>query len=57
MASCVAEIVTFPIDTTKTRLQLQGQVIDPRFTKLKYQGMGHCLCAVVKDEGITSIYR
>lgn len=57
VASCVAEIVTFPIDTTKTRLQLQGQVIDPRFTKLKYRGMAHCLCRVVKDEGITSVYR
>ena len=24
IASCVAEAVTFPIDTAKTRLQLQG---------------------------------
>ena len=26
IASCVAETVTFPIDTAKTRLQLQGKV-------------------------------
>ena len=26
IASCVAEAVTFPIDTAKTRLQLQGTV-------------------------------
>ena len=25
IASCVAETVTFPIDTAKTRLQLQGR--------------------------------
>ena len=25
IASCVAETVTFPIDTAKTRLQLQGK--------------------------------
>ena len=27
IASCVAETVTFPIDTAKTRLQLQGMCI------------------------------
>ena len=53
----MAEIVTFPIDTVKTRLQLQGQVIDPRFTQLKYRGMAHCFYLVARDEGVTSIYR
>ena len=27
IASCVAETVTFPIDTAKTRLQLQGKFL------------------------------
>ena len=27
IASCVAETVTFPIDTAKTRLQLQGMLV------------------------------
>ena len=27
IASCVAETITFPIDTAKTRLQLQGEIL------------------------------
>ena len=39
VASCVAEASTFPIDTAKTRLQLQGQTIDARFLHQKpYRG-------------------
>ena len=34
IASCVAEAVTFPIDTAKTRLQLQGKIL--KFIKLIY---------------------
>ena len=39
VASCVAEIATFPIDTAKTRLQLQGQARDKRHSSTPYRGM------------------
>ena len=39
VASCVAEAATFPIDTAKTRLQLQGQSRDKRHSSTPYRGM------------------
>lgn len=39
VASCVAEVATFPIDTAKIRLQLQGQAIDQRHSTTPYRGM------------------
>ena len=39
VASCVAEAATFPIDTAKTRLQLQGQAKDKRHSSTPYRGM------------------
>ena len=39
VASCVAEAATFPIDTAKTRLQLQGQATDMRHSSTPYRGM------------------
>ena len=56
IASCSAEIFTFPIDLVKTRLQVQGQTIDPNAAKTKYTGMFNCFRQVVKDEGFRSLY-
>ncbi|ESO92887.1 hypothetical protein LOTGIDRAFT_162365 [Lottia gigantea] len=56
LASMTAESGTFPIDTTKTRLQIQGQVIDTRLTELKYRGMTHALFRIFKEEGFYSLY-
>ena len=47
---------TFPIDTTKTRLQVQGQVIDKSLTELKYRGMFHALFRISKEEGLQALY-
>lgn len=47
---------TFPIDTTKTRLQIQGQKIDQQFTKLKYSGMTDAFIKISKQEGIKALY-
>ncbi|KAH3811723.1 kidney mitochondrial carrier protein 1-like [Dreissena polymorpha] len=56
MASVVAETGTFPIDTTKTRLQIQGQKIDARLTQLKYNGMIHALLRIFREEGLPALY-
>ncbi|GBO45035.1 Kidney mitochondrial carrier protein 1, partial [Araneus ventricosus] len=56
LASIAAEFGTFPIDTTKTRLQVQGQVSDAKFKEIKYRGMTHALLRISKEEGIRALY-
>ncbi|XP_023017735.1 uncoupling protein Bmcp mitochondrial [Leptinotarsa decemlineata] len=56
IASCVAEFGTFPIDTTKTRLQVQGQKLDKKHCQLKYKGMVDCFFKIAKQEGFASLY-
>lgn len=47
---------TFPIDTTKTRLQVQGQVIDAQLKTLKYRGMVHAFFRIASEEGAKALY-
>ncbi|XP_059058987.1 LOW QUALITY PROTEIN: mitochondrial uncoupling protein Bmcp [Achroia grisella] len=56
LASIVAEFGTFPIDTTKTRLQVQGQKIDPRHVELRYTGMVDCFVKTTRQEGVKALY-
>ena len=54
---CIRIIIgTFPIDTTKTRLQIQGQTIDARLSELKYRGMTHAFLRICKEEGACALY-
>lgn len=56
LASLAAEFGTFPIDTTKTRLQVQGQVSDAKFREVKYNGMIHAILRISKEEGVQALY-
>jgi len=56
LASVAAECGTFPIDTTKTRLQVQGQVIDANINALKYRGMLDAFFQIFKHEGAPALY-
>ena len=47
---------TFPIDTTKTRLQLQGQVIDMKQKEIRYRGMLHAFARIAKDDGLKALF-
>lgn len=47
---------TFPIDTTKTRLQVQGQKIDQTLSQLKYRGMIDAFVKITKEEGLKALY-
>ncbi|KTG33078.1 hypothetical protein cypCar_00004041 [Cyprinus carpio] len=53
MASIVAEFGTFPIDLTKTRLQVQGQT---HCMEVRYRGMFHALLRIGREEGIRALY-
>lgn len=56
IASCFSEIITFPIDLVKTRLQIQGQTTEKSAAKLKYRGMFDCFRLTVRDEGVKALY-
>ncbi|KZC06440.1 PREDICTED: kidney mitochondrial carrier protein 1 [Dufourea novaeangliae] len=56
LASIIAELGTFPLDTTKTRLQIQGQKLDKRHAHLKYSGMTDALVQISKQEGFKALY-
>jgi len=51
-SSMLAEGATFPIDITKTRLQLQGQ---PDFVGTKHN-FGGMMMNIVKNEGVAGLY-
>ncbi|XP_031428485.1 kidney mitochondrial carrier protein 1 isoform X1 [Clupea harengus] len=53
MASIVAEFGTFPIDLTKTRLQVQGP---SHCMEVRYRGMFHALRRIGQEEGIRALY-
>lgn len=62
VASCVAEFGTFPLDTTKTRLQVQGQqakhLVSSGVSPIRttYTGMLDALVRIPKEEGIFALY-
>ncbi|KPP63692.1 kidney mitochondrial carrier protein 1-like [Scleropages formosus] len=56
LASVTAECGTFPIDLTKTRLQVQGQVGDSKFREIRYRGMLHALGRICREEGLRALY-
>ncbi|KAK2172330.1 hypothetical protein NP493_972g00038 [Ridgeia piscesae] len=56
LASVTAECGNISIDTTKTRLQIQGQKIDVRHTELKYRGMLHAISRISQEEGVRALY-
>lgn len=57
MASLTAEVGTFPIDTTKTRLQVQGQRLDRLNAQTRYRGMLHALLRITREEGFQALYK
>lgn len=55
-AAAVAEAVTYPLDLTKTRLQLQGEVASGDLST-PYRGMIRTAFGIVKEEGILLLWR
>ncbi|OXA50968.1 Kidney mitochondrial carrier protein 1 [Folsomia candida] len=62
-ASCLAECGTFPLDTTKTRLQIQGQqpthLVSSGVSPIRsnYSGMLDALVKIPREEGYLALYR
>ncbi|XP_060902902.1 mitochondrial uncoupling protein 2-like [Labrus mixtus] len=56
-AGCVADLVTFPLDTAKVRLQIQGESKPPSGgQRAKYRGVFGTISTMVKTEGPRSLY-
>ncbi|XP_065910309.1 mitochondrial uncoupling protein 4-like [Dysidea avara] len=53
-SSTVAESVTFPLDITKTRLQLQGQLGNK---KAPYRGMFRTALGIIQEEGLFKLWK
>ncbi|XP_039945744.1 uncharacterized protein LOC120765208 isoform X2 [Hirundo rustica] len=57
LAGCIADLCTFPLDTAKVRLQIQGEVRIPRTTSsVEYRGVLGTLSTMVRTEGARSLY-
>ncbi|XP_029027496.1 mitochondrial uncoupling protein 2-like [Betta splendens] len=56
-AACVAELATFPLDTAKVRLQIQGESrTSLEGQRAKYRGVVGTIFTMVKTEGPGSVY-
>ncbi|NXP74653.1 UCP3 protein, partial [Ramphastos sulfuratus] len=56
-AACIADLCTFPLDTAKVRLQIQGEVRIPRSpSAVQYRGVLGTLRTMVRTEGARSLY-
>ncbi|XP_072248290.1 dicarboxylate carrier UCP2-like isoform X1 [Leuresthes tenuis] len=56
-AGCVADLVTFPLDTAKVRLQIQGESrSSAEGHTVKYRGVFGTIIAIVKTEGPRGLY-
>nr|XP_056712801.1 mitochondrial uncoupling protein 4 [Euleptes europaea] len=61
-AASVAELVTFPLDLTKTRLQIQGEAAvrsyeDARRRTVPYRGMLRTAAGIVQEEGMLKLWQ
>ncbi|XP_026995366.1 mitochondrial uncoupling protein 2-like [Tachysurus fulvidraco] len=56
-AACIADLVTFPLDTAKVRLQIQGESkLVPGAATVKYRGVLGTITTMVRTEGARSLY-
>ncbi|XP_042789854.1 mitochondrial brown fat uncoupling protein 1 isoform X3 [Panthera tigris] len=54
VAACVADVITFPLDTAKVRLQIQGEC--QTSSTIKYKGVLGTISTLAKTEGPMKLY-
>ncbi|MBN3313909.1 UCP2 protein, partial [Atractosteus spatula] len=57
-AACIADLITFPLDTAKVRLQIQGEskATCSNVKSVKYSGVFGTITTMVRTEGPRSLY-
>ncbi|KAG7516177.1 hypothetical protein JOB18_024928 [Solea senegalensis] len=56
-AACIADLITFPLDTAKVRLQIQGEAHKIEgASATKYRGVFGTIMTMVRTEGARSLY-
>ncbi|CAH2301052.1 mitochondrial brown fat uncoupling 1 [Pelobates cultripes] len=56
-AACIADLFTFPLDTAKVRLQIQGEsAVAGAVNAIRYKGVFGTITTMIKTEGPTSLY-
>ncbi|KAM8938650.1 mitochondrial brown fat uncoupling protein 1 [Pelodytes ibericus] len=56
-AACIADLFTFPLDTAKVRLQIQGEsVVAGAANGIRYKGVFGTITTIIKTEGTKSLY-
>ncbi|XP_001368096.1 putative mitochondrial transporter UCP3 [Monodelphis domestica] len=56
-AACFADLLTFPLDTAKVRLQIQGESQSEKaIQNVRYRGVLGTITTMVKTEGPSSLY-
>jgi len=56
VAACIADMITFPLDTTKVRLQVQGELSVKSEASMQPRGVLGTLASIVRNEGPTALY-
>ncbi|XP_060939479.1 mitochondrial brown fat uncoupling protein 1 [Limanda limanda] len=54
LAACIADLCTFPLDTAKVRLQLQGE--KQAVEGIRYRGVFGTMATMIRTEGPRSLY-
>ncbi|KDR08957.1 mitochondrial uncoupling protein 4 isoform X1 [Zootermopsis nevadensis] len=60
IAASIAEVVTYPLDLTKTRLQIQGEVAAAQHSSINaipYRGMLQTALGIAKEEGLLKLWQ
>ncbi|XP_040187250.1 mitochondrial brown fat uncoupling protein 1 [Rana temporaria] len=56
-AACIADLFTFPLDTAKVRLQIQGEsAVTGLANGIRYKGVFGTISTIIKTEGPKSLY-
>ncbi|XP_068126004.1 mitochondrial brown fat uncoupling protein 1 [Hyperolius riggenbachi] len=55
-AACIADLITFPLDTAKVRLQIQGESAAATVNGIRYKGVFGTISTMIKTEGPKSLY-
>ncbi|XP_023714251.1 mitochondrial uncoupling protein 4 isoform X2 [Cryptotermes secundus] len=60
IAASIAEVVTYPLDLTKTRLQIQGELAATKHASMNstpYRGMVQTALGIAKEEGFLKLWQ